>query len=308
MDRPPEAYMHLGIVHFMLYPEVMGGDGPVVESAETLAADGFFQVLEVTRVNDDNERAALRRLAEAAHLGLGFGAQPIILANQLDLSAAGAAERAAAVAQVKQGVDQGNELGAKLAAVMDGAGSAPAPGDEYAAAERLADSLKQICGHAAKLGMWISFEQFDRTIDKKSLLGPIELCVRVSEMVRAETPNFGLCLDLSHLPLLNETPEHTIAAAKDHLIHAHMGNCVIRDRSHPQYGDQHPVFGDPAGENDVPELVRYLKALFEAGYFEKQQPTPMPVVTFEVKPMPDQSAAAVIGNCKRTFQQAWVQV
>ncbi|MBM4437180.1 MAG: TIM barrel protein [Actinobacteria bacterium] len=307
MDRPFDAYLHLGIVHFMLYPALMGGDGPVVDTAQTIAQDGFFNVLEITRVNDPVARTSLKRLAETAHLVLGFGAQPIILGGKLDLTAADPARRAAAVATVKAGVDQASELGIKLLALMDGPNTAPAPGTEDAALARLVDSLKQLCQHAARYGMWISLEQFDRAIDKKSLLGPVELCVRASAMVRAETPNFGLTLDLSHLPLLGETPEHAIGMARDHLIHAHVGNCVVRDKTHPQYGDQHPVFGDPAGENDVPELTRYLQALFRAGYFEKPLPTPMPVVTFEVRPMADQSPAAVLGNCQRTFQQAWVR-
>jgi hypothetical protein len=27
----------------------------------------------------------------------------------------------------------------------------------------------------------------------------------------------------------------------------------MRDKSHPAYGDQHPRFGVPGGENDVPQ-------------------------------------------------------
>lgn len=308
MDRSPDAYMHIGIVHFMLYPEVQGGDGPILESAETVAADGFFRVLELTRVNDAGARASLRRLAETAHLTLGFGAQPIILGGKLDLSAADQDRRDQSVAEVVQALDQAHELGVKLFALMDGPDSAPAPGQEDAALERVADSLRRICDHAASHGMWVSLEQFDRAIEKRSLLGPVELCVKLSEMVRAESPNFGLTLDLSHLPLLDETSEHAIGTAAQHLIHAHIGNCILRDSQHPAYGDQHPVFGDLAGENDVPELVRYLQALFQAGFFEKELPTAMPVVTFEVKPAPDQSVAAVIGNCKRTFNQAWARV
>ena len=308
MDRPYDAYMHLGIVHFMLYPAIMGGEGPIIESATTIAADGFFNVLEITRVNDAGTRKSLKRLAETSHLVLGFGAQPIILGAKHDLTSADAEKRSAAVTAVKGGVDQANELGIKLLALMDGPGTAPASGQEDAALGRLVDSLKQICQHAAPYGMWISLEQFDRAIDKKSLLGPIELCVKASSMVRAETPNFGLTLDLSHLPLLGETPEHAISTAKEHLIHAHIGNAIMRDTKHPQYGDQHPVFGDPAGENDVPELVRYMKALFKNGYFERPLPTPMPIVTFEMRPAADQDPVAVIGNCKRTFLQAWPRV
>ena len=45
MNRPPEAYMHIGIVQFMLHPDLQTGDGPAVEAAEALASDGFFHAL-----------------------------------------------------------------------------------------------------------------------------------------------------------------------------------------------------------------------------------------------------------------------
>ncbi|MER3486117.1 MAG: xylose isomerase, partial [Chloroflexota bacterium] len=64
----------------------------------------------------------------------------------------------------------------------------------------------------------------------------------------------------------------------------------MRDRSHPAYGDQHPRFGVPGGENDVAELAAYLRALLKIGYFDKPLPTKRPVLTFEVKPMPGESA------------------
>lgn len=300
--------MHIGIVQFMLHPDLQSGDGPAVEAAEALAADGFFHALEIARINDPAQRAALRRLAEAAHLTLGYGAHPLILSGGLNLASTDAGARGDAVSQVKGAIDEAAELGITMVTLLDGPNSAPAPGGEEAAVASVVESLTELCDYAGRQSIWIALEQFDRAIEKNSLLGPIDLCVRVSEMVRASTPNFGLCLDLSHLPLLDEDPPTSLRAAGEHLIQAHIGNCIMRDREHPQYGDQHPVFGDPAGENDVPELAAYLKTLLEIGYFERDLPTPMPLVSFEMKPAPDQSAAAIIGNCKRTFQLAWAQV
>ncbi len=308
MDRPPEAYMHLGIVHFMLHPQVQGGDGPVVETIGDLAADGFFQALEVTHVADDAARAAMARRARTARLALGYGAHPALLLNKLDLSAADPDARQQAIDTMLREVDEAREIGAPLVGILDGPNSSPGDEDPEPALQLVADSLKQICHYAAQFGIWVALEQFDRSIEKKSLLGPIDLCIRVSEMVRAETPNFGLCLDLSHLPLLNEDPPASVRLAADHIVQAHIDNCLISDRSHPQWGDQHPVFGEPGGENDVPELTAFLEALFDIGYFDKDLPTSMPLVSFEMKPTPDQTAAEIIGNCKRTFAAAWARV
>ena len=52
MERHWSHYMHLGFVHFMLFPEVMGGDGPILESLRHLTADDFFQVAEITHIAD----------------------------------------------------------------------------------------------------------------------------------------------------------------------------------------------------------------------------------------------------------------
>lgn len=308
MDRPPEAYLHVGIVHFMLFPDVQGGDGPVLESVQSLASDGFFHALELTRINDAHARASVKRMAESAHFALGYGAHPAILSGGLDLSSNDAEKRAQSIGRVKAEIDEAHDLGVVLVTLLDGPNSAPAPGAEDAALDRLADSLKQLCHHAGGYGMSIALEQFDRAIEKRSLCGPIDVCVRLSEMVRTDTPNFGLCLDLSHLPLLDEDPSASVRKAADHLVQVHIGNCVKLDRSHPQYGDQHPGFGVAGGENDVAELTTYLQALFKIGYFEKQLPTPMPLVSFEMKPAADESAATIVGNCKRTFQQAWARV
>ena len=78
--------MHIGIVQFMLHPDLQSGDGPAVEAAEALAADGFFHALEIAHINDPSERAAMRRLAESAHLTLGYGAHPLILSGGLNLA------------------------------------------------------------------------------------------------------------------------------------------------------------------------------------------------------------------------------
>ena len=42
MNEPYQKYMDLSIVHFMAFPEVMGGQGPIVETLEDILFDTFF--------------------------------------------------------------------------------------------------------------------------------------------------------------------------------------------------------------------------------------------------------------------------
>jgi hypothetical protein len=92
---------------------------------------------------------------------------------------------------------------------------------------------------------------------------------------------------------------------KDYLVHAHMGNCIMRDKEHPGYGDQHPRFGIIGGENDVKELTEFLKVLLDIGFLNHQNP---PIVSFEVKPLAGETSEVVIANAKRVLKEAWARV
>jgi sugar phosphate isomerase/epimerase len=312
MDKPWEAYMDLGIVHFMLFPECLGGDGPVVETAARIATDDFFRVIEVRPVNNPEVRAALKALADTALLRIGVGAQPILLRGKLNLASLEEAERAKAVAAMKEAIDQAYFFGARIMALLDGPGSNPGEGNKAAATERLAESLKELCAYAQEKAtdytLFLSLEIFDHIIDKKSLIGPSRDAVKLAEMVKKSYSNFGFTHDLSHLPLLGETAEEALTITRDHLIHAHAGNCVMRDTTSSLYGDQHPRFDVPGGENGVAELAEYLRVLFAIGYFSKKLPTPKPVLTFEVKPLPGETPDVLIASTKRVWREAWAQL
>lgn len=312
MDKPWAKYLKLGIIHFMIFPEVIRGEGPVVETARKIAEDAFFDVLEVTRVKDAGVLAELGRTLEVAHMDVGFGAQPGLLLNRLSLASLDEATHQRAIADVKMSIDQAYFLGAKLLALFDGPASYPGPEKAEAATRALAESLEELCayaeGQATDYTLTISLENFDQTIDKKSLIGPTQEAARVAEAVKRSHPSFGLTVDLSHLPLLGETSCQAVEAAGEHLVHVHIGNCIMRDPSQAGYGDNHPRFGAPGGENDVPELVEFLKALFAAGFFQREFPTGKPVVSFEVKPLPGETPELVIASSKRAWQRAWAEL
>jgi hypothetical protein len=64
----------------------------------------------------------------------------------------------------------------------------------------------------------------------------------------------------------------------------------------------------PGGENGVAELAEYLRVLFAIGYFSKKLPTPKPVLTFEVKPLPGETPDVLIASTKRVWREAWAQL
>lgn len=304
MNSDLHSAMKVGIVQFMAYPETMGGKGPVLETIGKIAEDEFFGAIEITSIADSAVRADVARLLASAHLVVGYGAQPIQLSGKLDVNALDREQRQKAIDRLKAAIDEAYELGAQRFAILSG----PYPGVEHEAEaiKLLVDSLNQLCAYASSKGsMSVVVETFDRTIDKKSLIGPNALAVEVSKQVRRDHPTFGLMLDLSHLPLQFETAEQALTVARDHLVHAHIGNCVVKDRSHPLYGDLHPRFGIEGGENDVPELIEYLRVLREIGYVGDGKQN---VVAFEVRPHQGDTSAAVIANAKRTLIEAWARL
>jgi sugar phosphate isomerase/epimerase len=302
-------YLRLGIVHSMAFPVVMRGTGPYVETLRQLAADDFFGAVEVGWVDSEAERAAAASLLRESHLSVGFAAQSALLVTKSNLNALDEKERRSAITLVQGCIDQAVQLGAHRVAVLSG--PYPGPADEAQAVARFVDSLRALCAYGRERGIGITLETFDRSIEKKALAGPTRLCVEISEAVRRDYPDFGLMLDLSHIPLLGEGIREALVAGREHLVHTHIGNCVLRDRTHPAYGDQHPRFGIEGGENDTPQVVEFLRALFEIGYLggsRRPGADDRPFLSFEVKPLPGEQPDAVIAGTKRVFTDAWAQL
>ena len=72
----------------------------------------------------------------------------------------------------------------------------------------------------------------------------------------------------------------------------------------PAYGDLHPHFGHPKGENNVPQVREFLRGLLDIGYL-REDADQRNVVAFEVQPLGDQRAAVIIAEAKRVLREAW---
>ena len=296
-----KKYLKVGLVQFMAYPQTLKGEGPILETLEKTLSDDFFDVIEITTIKDKETRRKAKAMLESSKMTVTYGSQPVQLVNKLNLNSFDTGDRALALERCKACIDEAVEMNALGVAFLSG----PDPGPERRkeATDLLFDSLSQLCAHAAAQGdIKVVVETFDQDIDKKALIGPNAEAAILSARLRDKHRNFGLMLDLSHLPLQHESIGQGLAAAKEHLVHAHMGNCVLRDKQHPAYGDQHPRFGVPGGENDVPQVAEYIRALIEIGYLKEGQPR---ILSFEVKPMADESSELVIANAKRTLRDAW---
>ena len=300
MNESIRKYMKVGLIHFMAYPAVIKGEGPIEETLRKIALDDYFEAVEVTWIKDASVRSRVQKMLETAHLDVAYGGQPRLLTTGLNINDLDPAGRENALATLKAGIDEAYELGALGFAFLSGKYQEDRKEEAYQA---LVASTRELCAYAKSKGnMKVALEVFDYDVDKKSLIGPVDLAKRFAAEISAQFDNFGLMVDLSHLPLLHETPAESLIPVKDYIIHAHMGNCVVKAPSLPAYGDAHPRFGFPGGENDVDELVEYLRVLLDIGFLRKDR---RPIVSFEVKPFGDEDPDLVVANAKRVLNRAW---
>ena len=301
MKESMYKYMKVGIIHFMAYPTTIRGEGPIVETITKIAEDDYFNAIEITWIKDPEVRKKAKEILVTSGLAVGYGAQPAVLLTPLNPNSLDEDERKKAVEVLKSQVDEAQFMGAGRMAFLSG--KDPGPEKREAAVDALIKSTRELCDYAATKDMGITLEAFDTEIDKKALMGSSADSAKFAGAVDRE--NFGILVDLSHLPLLGESSEQCAQAVKDHLVHLHIGNCAMRDKNHPAYGDAHPRFGIVGGENDVKELAAYLKAFIDIGFLNGED---KPFMSFEVKPLEGESSEVVIANAKRTLNQAWAMI
>ena len=304
MKEPLHHYVRPGIVHFMAHP-VIKGEGPIIESLTELVTDPFFEVIEISWIKDPAIRAEAKALLESSGVTIKYGAQPRLLTQGLDINSLEAATRQRAVDEMKAGLDEAAEMGITDFGLLSG--KYPGEADAAAAMDALTTSMNEVCAYASDRGINVALEVFDRSIDKKCLVGPADSAREIAERVKATHPSFGLMVDLSHIPLLHESPAEALQPVKDHLVHIHIGNAYMDDQANPAYGDMHPRFGYPGGANDVPEIVSFLNELFKVGYL-KSDGSSRGAVSFELKPVGSESPRSMIANGQRKLVEAWSQV
>jgi len=301
MKGRPEDYMYLGIVHAMIFPQAQKDSKIYYSTLERLADDPYFTGVEVGFPPDGDYLRAKKILAHFQE-NVVYTAHPITLDERYDLGNPDEKSRKEAVKRVCEEVDRAHLLGIRKVGMTSGK-EVECP-ERKETKEKLIASLREICKYAAdkKPRTEVLLETFDFNVEKRRMLGPSREAARMADLLSRDVSNFGILLDLSHIPLLGEDIETSVKLVSKYLRHVHIGNCVIKDTEHPMYGDQHPQFGIQGGEIGVKELRRFLFACFECGYLNERKKA---FVSFEVKPSSGDSSEEVIKNAQNTLQEAW---
>lgn len=289
-------YFKIGTIQWMSHP-----DYGVLDSIKIIASDDFFDAVEVCHMSDDDVRQKAKTLMEQAHLKVCYGAQPSLLGpklnpNDLDEEGRKQAERVLLAA-----IDEAEFLGSRGIAFLAGKWS-PASKDQ--AYQQLLKTTRNLCAYAKTKGMMVELEVFDYDMDKAALIGPAPFAAQYAADIRATFDNFGLLADLSHFPTTYETPKFAIQTMGRYITHLHIGNAVVKQGCEA-YGDLHPRFGFPNSANDVDQLLEFFQAVKAEGLMRPADPL---VLSFEVKPRPNENPELVVANTKRVINRAWAML
>jgi len=300
MTESIKKYFKVGIVQFMAYPTALRGEDPnILENVKKIARDDYFDAIELTWIKDYGARTKVASALTTAHMEVCYGAQPRLLTTGLNPNHLDEAERQKAEATLVEAIDEAHQLGSKGISFLSGKWEAATREQSYA---QLLKTTRALCDYAKTKDMIVELEVFDYDIAKAALIGPAPLAARFAAEMRTSHSNFGLLIDLSHIPMTYETPEFVIRTLRPYITHFHIGNTVCHNPAAPGYGDEHQRFGFSGGASDVPQVLEFLRVLQQEGFFNTENPY---VLSFEVKPWQDECPELTIVNAKRVLNRAW---
>ncbi|TET12794.1 sugar phosphate isomerase/epimerase, partial [Candidatus Aerophobetes bacterium] len=262
--------------------------------------------IEVSWVKDAKVRKRLSGLLRGGRMSVVYTQGPPAYLMKLNLHSLDSEDRKRSIEQTKKLIDEAYYFRASHFQIIGG--EDPGEDRREQATEYLIDSLLELCEYAEAKAhdycMIITLENLDRDVHKKFLIGPTAEAVAVVTEVKRVHTNIGLTLDLAHLPLLGESLQQALKLSREHVVHVHVGNCILRNQDNPRYGDTNPPFGIEDGENDVNEVTELFVNLDKIGFFRDHKFINKPVVSLEVKPELGEIPEIILAGSKRVLCQA----
>uniref|UniRef100_A0A7C5XN78 Xylose isomerase-like TIM barrel domain-containing protein n=1 Tax=Ignisphaera aggregans TaxID=334771 RepID=A0A7C5XN78_9CREN len=281
----------IGIVAFMIFPELMRIDKGVSDKLKPLIIDPFFDLIEMTPM-DDAEWSRVEELNKNYRKRFALALQPYILTRGMNINAIDEAERSKAVEFIVNEIKRAGLRGMKAVGLCSGP-NVEDPEKRKIAIDALVKSLVEIGAEASRYGMKVFLETFDVTWDRKRIAGYLHETVKIVERVRESVGNIYIMWDLSHAPLLNEDPE-ILKSYPEFIGHIHIG---CGKKVGDKLLDTHPGFYRPGAintENDVAKLLRVLHDMDYKGS-----------ISFEIRPEQDQDPFEVLNAGKGVLLRAF---
>lgn len=298
-----ERYAKLGLVHHLLYPKCTADRAYHVDTLSAFVEREDIEALDCCiPYGEEYRNSGIIEKVRDCGKDVGY-ALHLFPARKISLSSLDIQEQELAKLVIRDQIDMAAAVGATGFVFVSGA---DLPDSRPQARQAFKKFCRWFCGELKKHNIDALLEPFDRTIDKKFLYGPIDDCVALMKELHEEgITNIGIELDMAHLPLMYEEFESAIERCSPYLKRVHLGNCVLKDTTHPLYGDMHPPMGLESGEIDTPELIRILKKLFEVGYLDESNRKPL---IMEMQPFPGKSVEYTVEETYKRLNLAWESV
>ncbi len=302
MNGDIREYAKLGLVHHMLYQNCV--NNPLYH-ADTLAR--FASITDIETFDfcvPYAEPWRSKAIDAVKHCGKESAyAMHLFPARKISLGSLELTERELTKIVIQDQIEQAVKSGAKSFVFVSGADN---PEHRVEAQELFYEFCLWFCNELKPHGITALLEPFDRTVDKKFLYGSIDECIELVDRVCKIHNNIGIELDIAHLPLMGEDIRESILKCGDKIKRVHLGNCVLKDKYSPLYGDMHPPMGIEGGEICENELTIALKALLEIDYLDKSKRNPL---VLEMRPLDgENSIERTIADSFALLDRAWAAV
>ncbi len=301
MQEDIRKYAKLGLVHHLLYPACTEDAAYHADTLAEFVKREDIEALDCCLPYGDGYRKKLIPIVKGCGKDVSF-ALHLFPARKISLASTDVQEQNLARLVIADQIAMAGAAGATGFVFPSGA---DVPENRPAAQEAFYSFCLWFCGELAKYNITALLEPFDRTVDKKFLYGPIDDCVALVDRVRESCPNMGIELDMAHLPLMGEGFADSIRRCGDRIRRVHLGNCVLKDRTHPLYGDCHPPMNLPGGEIGKEELIVILAALLEYGFLDKADRKPL---IMEMRPFPGRTPEYTVEKTVELLEEAWLAV
>ena len=287
----------VGINHMFLDVNSMVDGNVHTETLRKVAENPYLDALDcwVWGAHKAEEFQILRNCGKQINYNIGDrpGDTPIFPATK------DAKERAYALDILRRETEFAVETGAKK--IIFGSGK-DVPEERADAQKRFVEFVLDWSRFIPK-DILLTIEPTDRDVDKCFLYGDMKDTVACVEAIRqGGMENMAILLDMGHVPIMHETLESAVSTGGDYIRHIHLGNCVIRDKQHPFYGDKHPCWGLEGGEYDEKDGAKLLELLKNAGYFSRGSDQ---TISFEMRPLTGMGVEETIRYLRAWFDRAY---
>ena len=287
----------LGVNHMFLYPESMTDEKVHTETLKEIIKTDLVDALDLWvwrgKERSKEEFAIIRDCGKWINYNIGdrFGEEPVFPSSKYEK------DRTYAYDIFMREIEYAVTCGAKKLVFGSGPDDVK---DHNGALERYFEFLIKLSSQIPK-DMKICLEPTDWDIDKHFLCGPLLESVELAKIMRKEGyENFGLLLDMSHIPIMHESLESAVEKCRDVLTHIHMGNAVIKNKQSPFYGDKHIPWSYPDSEYTEKDGVTFIKLLKEIGYTKQENAT----ASFEMRPYENMGAMQTLEKFVSVWQSA----